>query len=204
MRRFRGCYLAGFCIHFLLITAAAVGEVASLIANGYTNLPTSAESYGNRIVWLTALVMGRTLPGSNPLRQTVAAYMNSTGINGGYTFFAPGVPNSFKIVFEIHYPNGEVEYELPHVTRSATVVRLATLLHYIGLAKEDALREAMVKMLTYPVSEEHPHATTIRTVFGFIDEPTVAEARKGKKESYKVLYAYDFKVGSEQVDKPVQ
>lgn len=196
--------MVGFCVHFLLITAAAVGEVASLIANGYTNLPASAENYGTRIVSLTALVLGRTLPAPNLFRQSVATYVNCAGINGGYTFFAPGVPNSFKIVFEIHYPNGEVEYELPHVTRSATVVRLATLLHYIGLAEDDALREAMVKMLTFPVGQEHPHATAIRTIFGYIEEPTVAEARKGKKESYKVLYAYDFKVGSEQADKPVR
>ncbi len=146
--------------------------------------------------WLADAVLGHTLSTSNPLPQSLSAYLQGAGIDGGYAFFAPSVSNSYKVVFEIRYPNGEVEYDLPHIRRTATGVRLSTLFDYIGRTQYQPLREAMVKMVTSPIAREHPTATTIRTIFGYIDEPTAAEAGKGKKESYKVMYVYDYKLTS--------
>lgn len=179
----------------------ALSELGWITANGYTLLPSSIEDYGKRIEWLTDAAVGRALPVSNPFRQSLTTYLQCAGIDGGYAFFAPSVPNSYKIVFEIHYPNGEVEYELPHISRSATSVRVSTALHHIGRAEYGALREVMVKMMTYPVAREHPNATAIRTIFGAIMEPTATEARQGKKEFYKVLYAYDFTLSSAGAEK---
>jgi hypothetical protein len=168
------------------------------VANGYTSLPTSVESFGRESEWLSAAALGRTLPGSNPLRQSLAAYFHGVGIDGGYAFFAPGVPYSYKVIFEIHYPNGDVDYDLPHITERAMAVRLSTLLDYIGRTEHDSLRELMLKMLTYAIWQSHPGATTVRAIFGYIEEPSAAEVSKGKKESYKVLYAYDFSLSSSQ------
>lgn len=183
-------------MHFFLILAACLHELAWLIANGYTVLPSYVEDYGKRIEWSADAVLGRTLRLSNPLRQILTTYLHGAGIDGGYAFFAPNVPNSYKVVFEIRYPNGEVEYDLPHISRSATAVRLCTLFDYIARADNDVLREVILKMLTYHIVQEHPSATTIRTILGYIVEPSAAEARKGKKEGYKVLYAYEFSVSS--------
>jgi hypothetical protein len=194
--------LAGFFVHFFLIIISALGEMAWFVANGYTALPAATENYGKRVQWLTDAVAGRTLQPSNPIRQTLIAYLHCVGADGGYAFFAPSVPNSYKVVFEIHYPNGDIDYELPHIIRSAAAVRLATLLHYIGRANHDSLREVMLKMLTYPIAREHPTATTIRTIFGYIAEPTAAEASKGKRESYNVLYAYDFNLSPAREQEP--
>lgn len=170
----------------------ALSQVGWFVANGYTSLPTSADSLGKKVGWFADVATGRTLSMSNLFRQGVATYLHCTGIDGGYAFFSPGVPNSYKVVFEIRYPDGTVEYELPNVSRTATSVRLFTILNNIGRANNDALREVMLKMLTYPIAQEHPTANTVRTIFGYIQEPTIAEARNGKKESYQVLYAYDF------------
>jgi hypothetical protein len=196
LRPLRRFFLGGIFVHFFLIAAGALGDVAWFVANGYTALAVSSEGVWKKVGWFTDAAAGRTLPVSNLFRQSLTTYLHCTGIDGGYAFFAPGVPNSYKVVFEIHYPSGEIEYELPHITRSATSVRLSTVLHNIGRANNDALREVMLKMLTSPIAQEHPTATTIRTIFGYIQEPTVADARKGKKESYEVMYVYDFTLPS--------
>jgi len=181
---------------------ACLSGLAWLVANGYTALPSSAQIYGQRVGWLTDAVLGHTLPASNPVPQSLSTYLQAAGIDGGYSFFAPSVSNSYKVVFEIHYPNGDVEYDLPHISERGNAVRLSTLLDYIGRTRYEALREALLKMLTYPIGQEHPKAALIRTIFGYIEEPNAAEGRKGKKESYRVMYAYDFSLSSGQAKSP--
>lgn len=155
-------------------------------------MPRSSEKYWQTAQAIASAALGQTLDDANPWRQAVTTYVHSAGIEGGYGFFAPGVPNSFKVVFELHYHDGRVEYEVPHVQGDAAGLRLVTLLDYIGRTQHDPLRELMLKMLANSIWQEHPEATTIRTVFGYVREPTVTEANQGKKESYQFLYAYDF------------
>ena len=59
---------------------------------------------------------------SNPVRQALATYLHIAGIETGYGYFAPNVPGSYKLVFELHYPDGRVEYELPSVSSAAAGV----------------------------------------------------------------------------------
>lgn len=136
--------------------------------------------------------LGQRLAASNPVRQALATYLHITGIESGYGYFAPNVPGSYKLVFELHYPDGRVEYELPRVNRAAAGLRLAGLLDQIGRTKYDALREILVKMLAQSLWREHPDVKTIRAVFGSIRLPSVSEFEHGKRESYEFLYAYDF------------
>ena len=44
---------------------------------------------------------------------------NIAGIETGYGYFAPNVPGGYRLVFELHYPDGRVEYELPSVSSAA-------------------------------------------------------------------------------------
>ena len=129
---------------------------------------------------------------SNPVRQILGGYLHTAGIEAGYGFFAPNVPSNYKLVFEIHYRDGRIEYDLPSVSGAATGLRLANLLDNIGNTRYDPLREMMLKMLAYSVWREHSNATMIRAVFGFVNLPTATEFEHGKKESYEFLYAYDF------------
>ena len=136
--------------------------------------------------------LGQHLAASNPTRQALATYLNIAGIEKGYGYFAPNVPASYKVVFELHYPDGSVEYQLPHVHSAAAGLRLACLLDEIARARHDALREYLVKMLASSIWRDHPDVTAIRAVFGSISLPNINEFEHGKRESYEFLYAYDF------------
>jgi hypothetical protein len=131
------------------------------------------------------------LAASNPVRQTLATYLHIAGVETGYGYFAPNVPGSYKLVFELHYPDGRIEYELP-VNSTAAGLRVAGLLDKIGRTPYDALRELLVKMLAQSIWRQHPEVKTIRAVFGSIRLPSVNEFEHGKRESYDFLYAYDF------------
>ena len=109
----RRIYLACFTVHFLLIVGVCSRETLSLLAHGYTGLPASLQNYAAKAEALVAAALGEGLSAPNPLRQGIVVYQNASGIDVGYEFFAPSVPNSYKLVFEIHYPNGEVEYRSP-------------------------------------------------------------------------------------------
>lgn len=186
----RSVYLAWFALHAFFVLAVSFQQTLWIINQGYTSIPVS--KYWRNAESLTTKLLAETLSLSNPLRQSVNAYINATGIEGGYGFFAPSVPDSYKLVVELHYPDGHVEYELPRVSDTATGVRLATLLDQIGRTYYDPLREIMIKMLAYSVWQDHPEATSVRAVFGFVALPKLNDAREGKTESYHFLYAYDF------------
>src|SRR5207244_5210609 len=140
--------------------------------------------------------LGDRLPLSNRARQAMALYIQSSGTGFGYGFFAPNVPDCYKLVFELHYPDGRIEYELPHAATAGGGLRLSTLIDNITQNRYDAVRELMVKMMTYAIWREHPDAMTIRAVLGFVHLPTVAQLRQGASDSYQFLYAYEFRFSS--------
>jgi hypothetical protein len=184
--------LAWFGVHFLLIIAFSCRDTLWLVAQGLTILPPSLKSFSQKAEKAVSAALGQRLPASNPVRQALETYLHIAGIETGYGYFAPNVPGSHKLVFELHYPDGRVEYELPRVNRAAAGLRVAGLLDQIGRTDYDALREILVKMLAHSVWREHPDVTMIRAIFGSISLPSVSEFEHGKKESYEFLYAYDF------------
>jgi hypothetical protein len=153
---------------------------------------------------ITAMILGQDLPSSNPLRRTLATYLGLAGIDAGYGYFAPNLPDSYQLVFELHYPNGHTEYRLPRVKSGAADLRLATLLEQIGRTGSNALREYMVKKLAETIWREHPEVKTIRAMLLQLVQPTVADYAQGKKEAYELLYAYDFSRGSESTQRSSQ
>jgi hypothetical protein len=190
--RQKSVYLACFILHFLLIITVSSRETLWLVARGLTIFPSSSKSYSTKAVKPTSAARGHNLAASSALRQALATYMHLAGIERGYGYFAPNVPESYKLVFELHYPDGRVEYQLPRVNRAAAGLRVAGLLDEIGRTRYDPLREYMVRMLAYSAWRENPDVTMIRAVFGSISLPSVSEFEHGKRESYEFLYAYDF------------
>jgi hypothetical protein len=168
-----------------------------VLAEGYTIFPRSLDTHWAKAEAVASNFQGENWPVSNPFRQGLAAYTRGAGIESGYGFFAPNVPNSYKLVFEIHYADGEVEYALPQVSGRATGTRLANVFDRIDRAQSDSLRELMLKMLAYSTWQTHPGATMIRAVFGVVRLPSPADYASGQKESYEFLYAYDFTFPSE-------
>ena len=184
--------MAWFGLHFLLIISFSLRDTLWLIARGPTIFPSSFKSYSQKAEGVVSALLCQRLAASNPARQALATYLHIAGIETGYGYFAPNVPGSYKLVFELHYPDGRIEYELPRVNSSAAGLRVAGLLDKIGRTPYDALRELLVKMLAQSVWREHPEVKTIRAVFGATRLPSLTEFEHGKRESYDFLYAYDF------------
>src|SRR5947207_13894359 len=184
--------MAWFLLHFSLIAAISCRETLLLVAHNLTILSSSFSSIAQNVDSVASTVLGQNLASSNPVRRTLLTYLHVTGIERGYGYFAPNVPGSYKLIFELHYPDGTVEYELPEVRSTAAELRLASLLDEIGRTRNDALREYLVKTLAGPVWREHSQAKTIRAIFGLRNFPDIHEFQRGARESYEFLYAYDF------------
>ena len=190
-------YLAWFLLHGLLILTISSREIFWLIAHRLTILPTPLSSTARKLESIASATLAQNLASSNPVRRALLTYLHLAGIERGYGYFAPNVPGNYKLVFELHYPDETVEYELPAVGSTAAELRLAGLLDEIGRARNDALREYLVKTLAGPVWREHPEAKTIRAIFGLRTFPDIQEFQRGARESYEFLYAYDFSRGKD-------
>jgi hypothetical protein len=190
-------YASWLTLHFLLIASVSCRETLRLIAQGPTILPSSFKSYSKEAETTVSIALGQHLSASSPVRQALAAYLHISGIEASYGYFAPNVPGSYKLVFELHYRDGRVKYELPSVSSAAAAFRIAGLLDNIGRTGSDPLREHLVKMMTQSIWREHPDVETVRAIFGSIGLPSVRDFEDGKRESYEFLYAYDFSLQNE-------
>ena len=186
-----------FTLHFLLIIAFSLRDTLWLVAHGPTIFPASFRSYSQKAEGVVSALLCERLAASNPVRQVLATYLHIAGIETGYGYFAPNVPGSYKLVFELHYPDGRVEYKLPRVGSDAAGFRVAGLLDKIGRTPYDALREHLVRMMAASIWREHSEVKTIRAVFGSIKLPSVNEFEHGKRQTYQFLYAYDFSLHEE-------
>lgn len=187
-------YLAGLALQLLLIITVSSRDTFWLLSTSRTVFPEQFKNSWRRAEQIASTPLGQRLLRSNPVRQILTGYLHLSGIEIGYGFFAPNIPNSYKLVFELRFPDGGVEYKLPRVSNAASVLRVATVLDMIGRTRSEAFRQTMVKMLADSMWREHADATMIRAIFGSVVSPSAAEFEHGKRESYEFLYAYDFSV----------
>ena len=179
-------------MHLLLVISFSCRDTLRVVAEGPTILPISFENFSQKTEAALSAAFGQKLPPSNPVREALNTYLQVAGIETGYGFFAPNVPGGYALVFELHYPDGRVEYELPSVRSAAAGLRIAGLLDNIGRTPYDALREILVKTLAKSIWREHPDVESVCAIVGSIRLPSVREFTEGKRESYEFLYAYDF------------
>ena len=195
-------YAAWFGIHFLLITAVCFAGLFSLIAEGATILPSALSPYARKAELIAAWLLGKQASESSLVRRGIATYLHAAGIQAGYTFFAPNIPGSHKLTFELWYEDGRVEYESPHVRGKAAALRLDSLLDRLAESRYEPLREVVAKMLALSVWREHPDAKRIRAVFGSVDTPSITEFEHGKGESFQPIFSYDFSLRGEGKQPP--
>jgi hypothetical protein len=188
--------LAALLLHLVVVLLASLSSAFSALAVGHSFFSTSARAWLADAQEITSFSFSRNPEEPSLAAQTIAFYTHSTGIDTGYGFFAPGVAVTHKLVFELQYPDGRVEHELPVVGGSATGVRMPLLLDNIARAPYDELRETMLKMMAFAVWREHRDAMVIRAVFGIVNLPDLSEYKRGVTASYEPLYAYDFRFGS--------
>jgi hypothetical protein len=194
-------YLAGLALQLFLIITVSSRDTFWVLSKSRTVFPDWCKKFWQQAEQIASMAIGQRLPRSNPVRQILTGYLDLSGIEVGYGFFAPNVANSYKLVFELRFPDGRVEYELPRVSNAAAVPRVAGLLDTIGRTRSEALRQTMVKMLADSVWREHADATMIRAIFGSVLLPSAPEFEHGKRESYEFLYAYDFSVSEKSPDR---
>jgi hypothetical protein len=195
--RHRRLYLAWLITHLLLIVLISGRDTLRLIAQKLTVVPSAAEGSARTLERITAWALGQNLAASNPARRTLLTYLDVAGIDRAYGYFAPNVPASYKLVFELHYPDGRIEYELPAVSSKAAGLRLASLLDEIANTPSADLREYLIKMLACSVYRNPPEPAMIRGVFGAMILPRPEGFERGERAKYKFLYGYDFSLGSE-------
>lgn len=184
--------MAGLAVQLLLIISFASRDMLRSIAEGPTILPSFLKSASSKMENILSTALGQRLRTGDPYREAIATYANLAGIEVGYGYFGPNVPGRYKITFELRYPDGHVEYELPQVKSTAAELRVSRLLDEMGQTNYEQLRETLIRMLAQSVWREHPEAKTVRAVFEWIRLPQVNEFEHGKRESSEVLYAHDF------------
>jgi hypothetical protein len=184
--------LAWLALHLLLILSFSCRDTFRVIAEGPTIFPASFARFSREAQRIISNAFGRELPTFNPIRQALGAYVHSAGIDVGYGYFAPNVPGGYTLVFELRYPDGRVEYELPSVSSAAAGLRISGLLDNIGRTPYDPIREILVKTLAQSIWRRHPDIKSVRAIIGSVTLPTVREFEQGQRQSYEFLYAYDF------------
>jgi hypothetical protein len=191
-------YVAWFVVHFSLITAVCFAGIFSLVADGTTMLPSGLEKGARSAELIGAFVLGKEAAASNPVRQGIATYLHAAGIQAGYSFFAPNVPDYHKLTLELYYKDGRVEYESPHVSGRATALRLDSLLGRLADNRYEPLREVVVKMLALSVWRERPDVKNIRATFGAVNLPGISDFEHGEAETFQPMFSYDFSLREEE------
>lgn len=193
-------FVAWLALQLLLIILLSVRDTLRVVAEGPTILPNFFKNFSTKAEPIVSTALGQKRPTSNPVREALATYVQLAGIESGYGYFAPNVPGGYRLVFEVHYPDGRVEYELPSVRSEAAALRIAGLLENIGRTPFDAMREILLKTLAQTVWREHPDVKSVRAILGSVTLPTAHQFEEGKRESYQFLYAYDFSLQNDPAE----
>lgn len=191
-------YVAWFGIHFFLITAVCFAGLFSLVAERATILPSALDTCARKTELVAAWLLGKQAGAASPVRRTIGTYLHAAGIQSGYTFFAPNIPGYHKLILELTYQDGRIEYESPHVSSHAAPLRIDSLLNRLADARYEPLREVVVKMLALSVWREHPDVKKIRATFGSVSLPSISDFEHGKAESFQPLFSYDFSLREEE------
>jgi len=185
-------YAVCFGIHFVLIAAICFAGLFSLIAEGATILPSALQPYAREAEVAAAWLLGKQAAAASPVRRGIATYLHAAGIQAGYTFFAPNVPGYDRLTLELFYDDGHVEKESPRLRSKAAGLRLESLLDRLADERYEPIREVIVKMLAFSVWREHSDVKKIRAVFGSVTPPDIAEFERGKEETFRPIFSFDF------------
>jgi hypothetical protein len=185
-------------IHFFLITLICLRGTFALVAGGATILPSALNTCARSGEVVLASVLGKGLAASNSWRLGIATYLHAAGSQAGYGFFAPNVPGSHKLILELYYQDGHLEYDVPRVQGGAAALRLDSLLDRLRDPLYEPLREVTVKMLAFSVWREQPDVKKIRAIFGSVNPPNISDFEQGKRESFQPLFSYDFSLRNEE------
>lgn len=186
--------MAGVGAHFFLLVLVSCRDVLLLHRRGLTSLPAWFREGAQTGENIATALLGQTLSQSSPVRRAIATYLHSAGIETGYGYFAPNVPDGHRLVFELHLADGRIEQDLPGVYSPSAAMRLCGLLDRIAHERERALRERLVKVLAASSWREHPDAILIRAMCVSVMYPSADSFAGGAIPTNEFLFAYDFRI----------
>jgi hypothetical protein len=186
-------YIAAACVHLLLVVCAGSADLFAAFGKGGTLFPNSHDRLFGKAEKFVQSVLGNGSSRGNACSQGVALYLHSAGIEAGYNFFAPHVPGSHRLLFELHYGDGRIEYDVPHGDAPGSEVRLASLLDLIGHFTNNAVREGLICLMAEDICRQHRNVVMVRAFFGVVNFPRADVYEKGTNASYRVLYSYEFR-----------
>ena len=123
---------------------------------------------------------------------SVLTYLHAAGIESGYGFFAPNVPDNYKMIFDFEFPDGHHESDMPVVGSDAAGLRLAGFMDQLADTTDASLQEAMVRVVSASAVAKYQGATKARVVVGAARLPTPLQYRNGERESYDPILVFDF------------
>jgi hypothetical protein len=194
----KGIYVTWFGIHFFLITAVCFAGLFSLVVERATILPPAFDTYARKAELIAGWLLEKHAVASSPVRRGVATYLHVAGIQSGYTFFAPNIPGYHKLILELSYQDGRIEYESPRFSGKAAALRLDSLLARLADDRYEPLREVVVKMLALSIWRERPDVKKIRATFGLVSPPSISDFEHGKGELFQPMFSYDFSLRDEE------
>src|SRR3954447_13334828 len=147
MRWNRRILLTWFFLHFAAVLAVSLCETVRLISLDLTNVPPSIADSIHRFRSVAEAPLGLRLPKTSPIRQGLVAYLMFAGADAGYGYFAPNIPNSYKLSFELRSSDDQTEVQSLRLTSSDLGLRVASLVDQIGEGSSPELREHMLKKI---------------------------------------------------------
>jgi hypothetical protein len=188
----RRILLSWFFFHFALLLVVSLNQTVRLISSRLTNIPRSIERW---ICSPTSAAEGPLelgLPKTSMIRQLLLAYLTCGGADAGYGYFAPNIPSSYELSFELRAADGQTELLSLQLGSSDLGLRVASLVDQIGGTPSPELREHMLKKMAAVVSRRYPQVKTMRILLSQTILPTLEEYARGKRRTAVLLYAYDF------------
>jgi hypothetical protein len=180
-------------VHLLLTVAVSCRGTAWLVSRELTLLPVPFAGPAKVLEDASAVILGRSLPDAHPVREVINSYLHLAGIQTGYGYFAPNVPDAYKLVFELYREDGEVDYQAAGVERGESSLRFASLLDFVGRTASDADRRFLVQLLAQSIWNERPDVVRVRAILATVTLPGPAEFRQSPEVNYEIRDVYDFK-----------
>jgi hypothetical protein len=124
--------------------------------------------------------------------QVLRTYLHLSGIEKGYSYFAPNIPRSYDLAFDVYLSDGHVEHVPIVFGGTEESLRWFSLMDYVGRRSTGRMREVVLKRLANSIRQQYPEATGTRAIIGTTVLPSVEEFRQGRRESHRILAEYSF------------
>jgi hypothetical protein len=173
------------------LIAVSLVQTAQLIVASKTVVPTGTVKALKKLGLVSEASFGSRFTRSGPVRQSLVTYLACAGADGGYGYFAPNVPPTYELSYELRYSDGRSEVRIARSSNTALGLRIASLLEQVGGISSLTLREHVLKKFATVFLRQHPDVEKMRVSLWQVTPPTIEQYTQGKRHYPTVLCTYD-------------